>query len=100
MYYDLVELKYIEAYKLEFTFQDGSKGVVDFNDYIKLGGLFSRLSDPEYFKKAYIDTEWGVLCWPDNLDIAPETLYQQATGQPLPDWMQPDIEKTEKLSKE
>jgi hypothetical protein len=88
MYYDLAEIKFLENRKMELTFEDGKKGVVDFESYTKRGGLFSRLTDPQYFKKAYVDEDWKVLCWPDNLDIAPETLYQQATGQPLPAWMQ------------
>jgi len=95
MYYDLIEIKYIEGYKLELVFENRKRGIVDFQDYIKKGGIFSRFSDIEYFTKAYIDRELGVLCWPDGLDIAPETLYSKATGEPLPAWM-----KSEKDVKE
>jgi len=28
-----------------------------------------------------------VLIWEDEIDIAPETLYAEATGSPLPNWM-------------
>ncbi len=98
MYYDVIEARYIEGYKLELTFENGKKGVVDFKDYVKLGGVFSRFSDLEYFKQFYINKELGVLCWPDEVDIAPETLYSEATGEPLPSWMIPKIdeEKPEK----
>ncbi|OQB70589.1 MAG: hypothetical protein BWX92_03803 [Deltaproteobacteria bacterium ADurb.Bin135] len=27
---------------------------------------------------------YGVLCWPDEVDIAPETLYGKITGELLP----------------
>ncbi len=93
MYYDVIEARYIEGYRLELTFENGKKGVVDFKDYVKLGGVFSRFSDLEYFKKFYINEEIGVLCWPDEVDIAPETLYSEATGEPLPSWMTPKIDE-------
>lgn len=95
MYYDAIEAKYIEGYKLEITFENGKRGIIDFKDYSKLGGVFSRFSDLEYFKKFYINQEIGVLCWPDGVDIAPETLYSEATGEPLPSWMTPQIDKEE-----
>lgn len=87
MYYDVLKVKYIEGYKLEVVFENGRKGIVDLQSYIREGGVFSRFSDIEYFKQAYVNRELGVLCWPDGLDIAPETLYSMATGEPLPDWM-------------
>jgi hypothetical protein len=31
--------------------------------------------------------ELGVLCWPEGVDIAPEIIYNEATGEPLPEWM-------------
>lgn len=85
--HDVVKAKYIEGYKIAVTFENGKKGIVDFKDYAKLGGVFSRFADMEYFKKFYINKEIGVLCWPDEVDIAPETLYHEATGEPLPEWM-------------
>ena len=41
----------------------------------------------EYFKQVHINKELGALCWPDGVDVAPETLYSEATGEPLPAWM-------------
>jgi hypothetical protein len=87
MYYEIKDFKHLGGYKLEILFNNGKKGIVDSKDYIKKGGVFSRFSDIEYFKKAYINNEFGVLCWPDEVDIAPETLYSEATGEPLPQWM-------------
>lgn len=93
MYYDIVDARYIEDYKIELTFENGKNGVVDFRGYINKGGVFSRFSDIEYFRQFYINKEIGVLCWPDEVDIAPETLYSEATGEPLPVWMTQDEQK-------
>jgi len=27
---------------------------------------------------------YGVFCWPDEVDIAPETFFGEITGKPLP----------------
>ncbi len=95
--YDVVEAKYIDGYKIEVTFENGRKGVVDFKDYIKKGGVFSRFADMDYFKKFRINKELGVLCWPNDVDIAPETLYHEATGEPLPNWMHEDRGREEAI---
>lgn len=87
MYYDVVSVRYIENYKLEVTFKNGKSGVVDLEKYKNYGGLFQKFKDLEYFKKVQINEEIGVLTWPDELDIAPETLYSEATGEPLSEWM-------------
>jgi hypothetical protein len=95
MYYSAAKVQYLEGHKLEVTFENGKSGVVDFADYLDKGGVFDRFADLEYFKQAYIDHELGVLCWPDDLDIAPETLYSRATGEPLPAWMKPEVKDVE-----
>ena len=87
MYKDVIEIRYLEGYKLELVFENGKRGIVDFQSYIKKGGVFNRFSDMEYFKQVHINKELGVLCWPDGVDVAPETLYSEATGEPLPVWM-------------
>ena len=88
MSYDVTEVKYIKGYKLEVTFETGEKGIVDLSNYPPKGGVFSRFSDMNYFRQVYVHKELGVLCWPDNVDIAPETIYSMATRKPLPAWME------------
>ena len=93
MYFNVVSARYIEGYKLEITFENGRSGIVDLCRYAKKGGLFSRLLDMDYFKRFNADKEVGSLCWPDGLDVAPETLYTEATGEPLPEWMKTGEER-------
>ncbi|MBU2447480.1 MAG: DUF2442 domain-containing protein [Bacteroidetes bacterium] len=87
MYYNVVSVKYLEGYKLEVIFSDGKRGIANLEKYKNYGGIFNRFNDLEYFKEVYINKELGVLSWPDDLDIAPETLYHEVTGEPLPEWM-------------
>lgn len=75
MHYDLKEIKVLDGHKLFVRFADKKQGVVDLSTMIRQGGVFSPLRKREYFEQAYIDPDWGVLCWPGDIDIAPETLY-------------------------
>ena len=85
--HDVIEAKYVDGYTLELKFENGKKGIYDFSSYINKGGVFDRFADASFSKKFFINKELGALCWPDGLDIAPETLYHAVTGEPFPSWM-------------
>jgi len=86
MIHDVVSAVYRGGYKVEVTFDDGKKGVVDFVKYLRRGGVFERFKDMDFFRGFTINRELGTLTWEDKIDVAPETLYAEATGSPLPDW--------------
>lgn len=88
MIHDVVSATYKGEYKIEVTFDDRKKGIVDFSKYIKKGGIFNRFKDINFFKNFVINQELGVLTWQGEIDVAPETLYAEATGTSLPDWME------------
>ncbi len=88
MYHDVVEIKCRDNFILALTFDDGKSGFLDCKPIIAKGGVFSKLRDPEVFKRARINRELGVVTWDDDVDIAPETTYSLATNSPLPKWMQ------------
>ena len=83
MYYDIKNVKYLHDYTLEIVFNDGVKGTADFSDYANRGGVFSKFEDVDFFKQVFVNEELGVLTWPDDIDIAPETIYTKVTGKPL-----------------
>ena len=89
MSYDVVSADYVENYKIQVTFENGKSGIIDFLPYIKKGGIYSKLKDIDYFKRFSINNELGIITWENRIDIAPETLYSDATGEPLPEWMYP-----------
>jgi hypothetical protein len=95
MYCDIISATYKGDYKLEIFFADGKSGIVDFRKYIERGGVFKNLEDLEYFRKFMINHELGVITWNNEVDVAPETIYSEATGEPLPNWM----EKTQEMQK-
>ena len=85
---DVVSAIYKGEYKIEVTFEDGVTGIVDFSKFLSKGGVFEKFRNIEFFKNFEINEELGVLTWGDEIDIAPESLYAEATNTPLPDWME------------
>jgi hypothetical protein len=81
MYYDIIEIEYFEKYKLHLRFKNGKNGVIDLENTIKKGGVFSGLKKIEYFKKVSLDPEWHCLCWPNGVDLDPESVYYEVTGE-------------------
>lgn len=96
---DLVHAVYKGDYLVELFFDDGKRGTVDFSKYLKRGGVFRKFKRLEYFRDFRVNKELGVLTWKDGLDIAPETLYAEATGADLPSWMekQEDIKPNRRI---
>lgn len=83
MNYDIAEVKYKRRYILEVVFVDGTKGEVNLEEYSKKGGVFSAFSNIEFFKKVFVHPELKVLTWPNEIDIAPETIYSMVTNRLL-----------------
>ncbi len=90
MLHDVVSAVYQGGYRIELEFDDGQRGIVDFSRYLERPGVFEQFRDLEFFRSFSINKELGVLTWGDEIDIAPETLYAEATGTDLPAWMTPD----------
>lgn len=59
-------------HRLKVEFNNGDVKVFDVTPYLDKG-VFSRLRDVALFRQAYV--AYDTVCWPGNLDIAPETLF-------------------------
>lgn len=82
MYWDITSAEYEAEYRIRVRFRDGKSGVVDLKPLIDKGGVFSALREIDAFRAFSIDPEWHVLSWEDGrLDVAPETIYEEATGE-------------------
>ena len=82
MYWDIISAEHEAEYRIRVTFQNGKSGVVDLKSLIDKGGVFSVLREIDAFRAFSIDPEWHVLSWDSGrIDLAPETIYEQATGE-------------------
>lgn len=62
-------------YHLEIEFSTGEKKMFDARPYLNKG-IFQQLQDVHLFMQAYVALD--TVCWPGDLDIAPETLYDRS----------------------
>ena len=74
----LVEAKPLEGYTVYVRFEDGTAADVDLSSLLDYGGVFEPLRDLDFFRRLRADSEAGTIVWPNEADIAPETLYAHA----------------------
>ncbi|MGH2992962.1 MAG: DUF2442 domain-containing protein [Solirubrobacterales bacterium] len=68
------EVRVVGDHRLWLRFEDGAAGEIDFAGR-SWRGIFSPLSDPEFFRRVELDPEVRTIVWPNGADIAPETLH-------------------------
>lgn len=73
------EVKPLGEYRLALVFDDGVSGTVDLSDLVGKG-VFKLWSDPRAFERVRIGSS-GELAWDDRIDLCPDALYLQVTGQ-------------------
>jgi hypothetical protein len=80
---EVIEAKAIGGHRLHLRFSDGCEGDVDLALVVPFGGVFAVLRDPDFFSQVYVDHDWGTVCWPGDLDMAAEPLWERITGRPV-----------------
>ncbi len=74
----LIDATPADGYVVHVRFEDGLTADVDLSYLLDHGGVFEPLRDLEYFRRLRADAEAGTIVWPNEADIAPETLYAHA----------------------
>ena len=74
----ILEAEPLDGCVVRVRFEDGTAAEVDLSYLLAYGGVFEQLRDSEYFRRLRADREAGTIVWPNNADIAPETLYAAA----------------------
>jgi hypothetical protein len=74
----LIEATPLEEFDVHVRFEDGTEADVDLSYLTERGGVFEPLRDPGFFRQLRADEESGTIVWPNDADIAPETLYAHA----------------------
>jgi hypothetical protein len=64
-----------DDFHLELRFNTGETRIFDARPYLDRG-VFGQLKDLALFRQAHV--AFNTVCWPGNLDIAPETLYDKS----------------------
>lgn len=74
----MVQATVSDGHTVHVRFEDGLGGEVDLSYLLDYGGVFEPLRDLDYFRQLRADSEAGTIVWPNQADIAPETLYAKA----------------------
>lgn len=78
---EIVEAKPVGGHRLYLRFNDGVQGEIEVAQIVPFEGVFAAFTDQRFFQQVYVDTDWGTVCWPGNLDLAPEPLWERVTGR-------------------
>ena len=72
------KFKALDDFKLDLTFSNGQRKIYDMKPQI-WGSAFEPMKDNmDFFRKAFL---WmGTVAWPENIDIAPEELYDNGVA--------------------
>ena len=62
-------------YQLRVHFSHGVSRDIDLEPILQ-GGIYGALRDKELFAKVSLDSEVGVVCWPNGADFDSSILYQ------------------------
>ncbi len=81
---DVVEVRYLDGYRVFLRFDDGRSGEVDLAPLLHFNGVFAPLHDQAYFAKVRVDPESGTIVWPNGADLCPDVLRHHLTGDPIP----------------
>jgi hypothetical protein len=71
MNWDVKTVRPLDDYQVYVELEDGREGIFDLKPYLN-HGVFKELRDKSYFSR--VDVVLGAVTWPNEQDIAPETL--------------------------
>jgi hypothetical protein len=74
-----IAVKPLSGYRLWLRYADGTEGEVDLS-HLAGKGVFRLWDAPGAFEQVHIG-EHGQLVWNDNVELCPDALYLQLTGQ-------------------
>jgi hypothetical protein len=80
----ITKASYAGGHRVELVFDSGERGIVDLGDLVHRHLAAAPLRDPAAFAAFQLD-DWPTLAWPCGFDVAPERLYELATGK-TPAW--------------
>jgi hypothetical protein len=75
MLLDVVEFKILDNYEILIKFENEELKKISLEPLLN-EKPFSKLKDIIFFRRAFLEP--GTLCWPDEIDIAPEYLYNHS----------------------
>ena len=79
MYWDVINVKAENTREFRVEFNDGLSGLIVIDSSF-CSGVFKALLDDDLIRQASADN--GVVTWPNGLDLAPDTMYNEIKNSP------------------
>jgi hypothetical protein len=74
-----VEVRALANFRIWLRYDDGAQGEVDLSNLADRG-VFKAWRDPAFFNAVRVASH-GAIEWSSDLDLCPDSLYMQLTGQ-------------------
>ena len=72
-----VKIAPLPKYRLHVEFGDGVSGTIDLSGELD-GEVFRPLREEAVFRQVAVD-EFGVVCWPNGPNLAPDAMHNELT---------------------
>lgn len=79
MFTEITNVTYLNDYRLQLAFSDGTVKIVDLEAEL-WGEVFAPLRDKQLFQQVFIPENGDTIEWPNGADFAPEFLYEIGTS--------------------
>lgn len=74
-----------EGYRIWLRYKDGAAGEIDLS-HLAGRGVFEAWNDRTYFETVHV-TQDGGIAWRDEIELWPDALYMQLTGETVSEVM-------------
>jgi hypothetical protein len=78
MYLSVNNVKALNDYMLELTFENSEVKIFDVKPYLDTG-VFTALWDESFFKR--VKVSFDTIEWPNGIDLDPEVLYENGVNR-------------------
>lgn len=75
MLLDVISVRIFPEFQLDLEFENGERRQFDMRPLLTMKP-WNRIAAPALFERVRVD--YGTLVWPGEIDIAPETLYDDS----------------------
>ena len=75
MLLDVIAVRPLDGFQLDLEFENGERRRFDMRPLLSMKP-WNRIATPTLFERAQVD--YGTVVWPGDIDIAPETLYDDS----------------------
>ena len=76
--YHITHIERLSDYRLCLSFDDDTEGIIDFDEKIRLGGIFRKLADMDFFSHVMMSNDGRYLQWGDEIDFCADALHEEA----------------------